>query len=171
MDSLADMGGSQGWGRAKVPTDEPPFAEAWEGRSFALTLLTMGRISGRNLDAFRHALERLHPVDYLVDGYYGRWLNAAELMLTDSAILGVVPFDARTPSHPVALQDDPLGARSEAVRRLRDICPALALKLNGNGLRLYPRVVLACFMASGRTLALRTRPRARAPARRPRSRR
>lgn len=39
--------------------------------------------------------------------------------VTDSAILGVVPFDARAPSHPVAMQDDPLGARSEAVRRLR----------------------------------------------------
>ena len=84
MDSIADMGGTQGWGPAQVPTDEPPFAEPWEGRSFAITVLTMGRISGRNLDAFRHALGRLHPVDYLVDGYYGRWLNAAELMLTDS---------------------------------------------------------------------------------------
>ena len=95
MDSLADMGGSQGWGPAKVPTEDPPFAEAWEGRAFALTLLTMGRISGRNLDAFRHALERLHPVDYLVDGYYGRWLNAAELMLTDSSVLAPGAVDAR----------------------------------------------------------------------------
>ena len=96
MDSLADMGGSQGWGRAQVPTEEPPFAEPWEGRAFALTLLTMGRISGRNLDAFRHALERLHPVDYLVDGYYGRWLNAAELMLVDSAVLAPGAVDARS---------------------------------------------------------------------------
>ncbi len=46
-----------------------------------------GRIPGRNLDAFRHALSRLHPVDYLADGYYGRWLNPAELMLVDSAVL------------------------------------------------------------------------------------
>jgi nitrile hydratase subunit beta len=95
MDSIADMGGTQGWGPARVPTDEPPFAEPWEGRSFALTVLTMGRISGRNLDAFRHALGRLHPVDYLVDGYYGRWLNAAELMLTDSAVLAPGAVDAR----------------------------------------------------------------------------
>ena len=95
MDSIADMGGTQGWGPAQVPTDEPPFAEPWEGRSFAITVLTMGRISGRNLDAFRHALGRLHPVDYLVDGYYGRWLNAAELMLTDSRILAPGAVDAR----------------------------------------------------------------------------
>ena len=95
MDSIADMGGTQGWGPARVPTDEPPFAEPWEGRSFAMTVLTMGRISGRNLDAFRHALGRLHPVDYLVDGYFGRWLNAAELMLTDSRILAPGAVDAR----------------------------------------------------------------------------
>ncbi len=96
MDGIADMGGSQGWGRASAPTaDEPPFAEPWEGRAFAMTLLTMGRISGQNLDAFRHALERLSPDDYLEDGYYGRWLNAAELMLTESAILAPGAVDAR----------------------------------------------------------------------------
>lgn len=96
MDSIADMGGMQGFGRAPVPeAGEPPFAERWEGRAFAITLLTMGRISGQNLDAFRHALARLHPVDYLSDGYYGRWLNAAELMLTDSRILEPGAVDAR----------------------------------------------------------------------------
>jgi nitrile hydratase subunit beta len=96
VDPLADMGGSPGWGPAQVPTaDEPPFGEPWEGRSFALTLLTMNRVSGQNLDAFRYALERLDPVSYLADGYYGRWLNAAELMLTDSAILAPGAVDAR----------------------------------------------------------------------------
>jgi nitrile hydratase beta subunit len=95
MDPLADMGGSPNWGAVRVPEDEPPFAEPWEGRSFALTLLTMNRVSGRNLDAFRHALERLDPVSYLVDGYYGRWLNAAELMLTDSSVIAPGAVDAR----------------------------------------------------------------------------
>ncbi|MDN5919303.1 MAG: nitrile hydratase subunit beta [Pseudonocardia sp.] len=96
MDSIADLGGMQGWGSVRVPSaDEPPFAEPWEGRAFAMTLLTMGRISGRNLDAFRYALGRLHPVDYLVDGYYGRWLNAAEMMLTDSRILEPGAVEAR----------------------------------------------------------------------------
>ncbi|SFN26435.1 nitrile hydratase [Pseudonocardia ammonioxydans] len=96
MDSIADMGGMQGFGPVPAPeADEPPFAETWEGRAFALTVLTMGRISGQNLDAFRHALGRLHPLDYLSDGYYGRWLNAAELMLTDSRILAPGAVDAR----------------------------------------------------------------------------
>ncbi len=96
MGSTADIGGTDGWGRATAPTaDEPVFAEPWEGRAFAMTVLTMGRISGRNLDAFRHALGRLSREDYLEDGYYGRWLNAAELMLTDSAILAPGAVDAR----------------------------------------------------------------------------
>jgi nitrile hydratase len=52
-------------------------------------------VSGQNLDAFRHALERLDRSAYLDDGYYGRWLNAAELMLADSAILAPGAIDAR----------------------------------------------------------------------------
>ncbi|MCD2194389.1 nitrile hydratase subunit beta [Actinomycetospora endophytica] len=96
MDSIADMGGVLGYGPASRPmADEPPFAEPWEGRAFAMTVLAMGRISGRNLDAFRHALERLSPLDYLADGYYGRWLNAAELMLVESAVLAPGAVDTR----------------------------------------------------------------------------
>lgn len=95
MSSTGDIGGTEGWGRAATPTDEPPFHERWEARAFAMTLLTMGRISGRNLDAFRHALGRLDRGDYFEDGYYGRWLNAAELMLTDSAVLAPGAVDAR----------------------------------------------------------------------------
>ena len=87
MDRIADLGGTEGWGRVKAPTaDEPVFSEPWESRAFALALLSMGRVSGRNLDAFRHALERLEQSEYFDDTYYGRWLHAAELMLVESAI-------------------------------------------------------------------------------------
>src|SRR5258708_38763758 len=90
------MGGTEGWETLAPPRPgEPVFAEPWEGRAFALTLLSMGRVSGRNLDAFRHALARLDRSAYLDDGYYGRWLNATELMLTDSAILAPGAIDAR----------------------------------------------------------------------------
>lgn len=96
MDTIADLGGSEGWGRVPAPApDEPVFAEPWEGRAFALTLLTMGRISGQNLDAFRRALGELDRDAYFDDGYYGRWLNAAELMLVQSAILAPGAVDAR----------------------------------------------------------------------------
>lgn len=94
MDGIHDMGGAQCWGAVRAPEPEPVFDEPWEARAFALALLSM-RLSGTNLDAFRHALERLKPVDYLADGYYGRWLHAAELLLTDSSIIAPGAVTAR----------------------------------------------------------------------------
>jgi nitrile hydratase beta subunit len=95
MSRIADLGGTEGWGRVKTPTaDEPVFAQPWEGRAFALTLLSMG-VSGRNLDAARHAMERLEHAEYFDDGYWGRWLHAAELMLVESAILAPGAVEAR----------------------------------------------------------------------------
>ena len=95
MDGIADMGGTEGWGPTRPPlVDEPVFGEAWEGRAFALALLST-RLAGWNLDAFRHALERLSRAAYLDDGYFGRWLNAAALVLTDSALLAPKEVEAR----------------------------------------------------------------------------
>ena len=90
MDGIHDMGGKHGWGTVSIDPDEPVFESAWEARAFALGAMSAG-LAGTNLDAFRHALERLHPLDYLSDGYYGRWLACAELLLVDS---GVVPSGA-----------------------------------------------------------------------------
>jgi nitrile hydratase subunit beta len=97
MDGIADMGGTPGWGPTHPPRrDEPVFEEPWQGRAFALTLLATRVAYGTmNADAFRHSLERLDRAAYLDDGYYGRWLNGAELMLTDSAILAPGAIDAR----------------------------------------------------------------------------
>jgi nitrile hydratase len=95
MDGIADMGGTHGWGHLHPPRgDEPVFGEPWQGRAFALTLLSIA-VSGQNIDAFRHAQERLDRAAYLDDGYFGRWLNASELMLTDSAILAPGAINAR----------------------------------------------------------------------------
>lgn len=95
MSRIADLGGAQGWGRVKRPrADEPVFAQPWEGRAFALMLLSMG-VSGRNLNAARYAVERLERAEYFDDGYWGRWLHGAELMLLDSAILAPGAVEAR----------------------------------------------------------------------------
>lgn len=98
MDGIADMGGTEGWGRAQRPRpDEPVFAAPWQGRAFALALLA-NRLAGGNLDSFRHALERLDRHAYLDDGYFGRWLHGAESILTDSAVLAPSAVDARARS-------------------------------------------------------------------------
>jgi nitrile hydratase subunit beta len=94
MDGIADMGGMQGWGPVRRPGDEPVFDAKWEARAFALGLLSM-RTSGTNLDSFRHALERQTPVDYIADGYFGRWCHAAETLLVDSSIIAAGAVEAR----------------------------------------------------------------------------
>jgi nitrile hydratase subunit beta len=95
VDGIADMGGTPGWGSMHPPRrDEPVFKEPWEPRAFALAIFS-NRVSGGNLDSFRHALERLDRAHYIDDGYYGRWLNAGELRLIDSAILAPGAIDAR----------------------------------------------------------------------------
>ncbi|GAA4572916.1 nitrile hydratase subunit beta [Planotetraspora kaengkrachanensis] len=95
MDGIADMGGTAGWGPVHPPrAGEPVFAEPWQGRAFALGLYSI-RVAGWNVDAFRHATERLDRSAYLDDGYYGRWLNSTELVLTESAILAPGAIDAR----------------------------------------------------------------------------
>jgi nitrile hydratase subunit beta len=96
MPAIADIGGTDGWGPVHPPDpDEQVFHETWEGRAFALAVLGMGRISGQNLDAFRYALGRLDHRAYFEEGYYGRWLNAAELMLVESGIISADAVDAR----------------------------------------------------------------------------
>ena len=95
MDTIADMGGMQGMGSVQLtPPDDPPFHEEWERRAFAMALLSM-RTSGTNLDTFRYALECQHPLDYLLDGYYGRWLKCAENLLEGSAIIAPGAVEAR----------------------------------------------------------------------------
>jgi nitrile hydratase len=90
-----DLGGQPSWGPVAPPDpDEKVFKEEWEARAFALALLSM-RLSGTNLDAFRHAMNRLGPAEYFEDGYYGRWLHGAENLLKDSRIIDPGAVDAR----------------------------------------------------------------------------
>lgn len=94
MDGIADMGGTQGWGTVSIEPDEPVFHERWEAKAFAFGALS-ARLSGQNLDAMRHAIDRQHPLDYLADGYYGRWLACVETMLIDSSVLAPGAVEAR----------------------------------------------------------------------------
>jgi nitrile hydratase subunit beta len=95
MDGVHDMGGkAQYFG--PLPTidpDEPAFHAEWEGKAFALALLA-NRVSGANLHAFRHAIERVPEPEYL-SGYYERWLASAEILLLDSGLLAPGAVAAR----------------------------------------------------------------------------
>lgn len=80
MDGIHDLGGMQGFGRVpRGPEAERTFAADWQRRVFGLAL----GAGLSNVDAHRHAIERLDPVTYLTAGYWGRWLAALELLLRE----------------------------------------------------------------------------------------
>src|SRR5215213_9511886 len=90
-----DMGGRDRYFGPLPPinADEKAFAHEWEGRAFALALLA-NRVSGANLHAFRHAIERVPEPEYL-SGYYERWLASAGILLLDSGVLAPGAVEAR----------------------------------------------------------------------------
>jgi nitrile hydratase len=94
MDGIHDMGGTQGWGSVAIDPDEPVFHTDWERKAFAFGALS-SRMAGTNLDAMRHAIDRQHPYDYLVDGYFGRWLGCVETLLVESGLLAPGAVEAR----------------------------------------------------------------------------
>jgi len=85
VDGIHDMGGMQGFGHVQPLTAAPPFAEPWEGKAFVIGALA-ARIAGTNLHAFRHAIERVPPREYLA-GYWNRWTIGAQIMMGDSGVL------------------------------------------------------------------------------------
>jgi nitrile hydratase subunit beta len=77
MNGVHDMGGQHGMGPVQYEKNEPVFHAAWEGRVYALSR-AMRAWRKWSLDADRHALELMNPVDYLRMSYYERWLTRLE---------------------------------------------------------------------------------------------
>src|SRR5690348_15034913 len=75
MNGVHDMGGNQGMGPIRRESREPAFHERWEGRVYALSRVLRTRGGLWNLDAFRHGIETLPPVDYLRMPYYEKWFT------------------------------------------------------------------------------------------------
>lgn len=84
------MGGWHGFGKVEVEPNEAVFHHPWEGRVFGIVQSFAG-----NIDAGRHSLERLDPVTYLKNGYYGRWLAALERGLRETGIVTNEEIEAR----------------------------------------------------------------------------
>jgi len=74
MNGPHDMGGLQDMGPLEYEKDEPVFHAQWEARIYALTR-AMRAWRKWTLDADRHALEVIPPVDYLRMSYYERWAH------------------------------------------------------------------------------------------------
>jgi nitrile hydratase len=109
-----------GFGPIHRESDEPVFHEAWEGRVFGMSMLGAG-LPPIPLDARRHQLERLDPVQYLSSSYYERWLariNAALIeagILTREEIQGRMQKFAANPDTPLPRRENPV--RADAVAK------------------------------------------------------
>jgi nitrile hydratase subunit beta len=120
-----DLGGRPGFGA--VPVDDGVVFHAdWERRAFGLANLAQV-LAGFNVDAFRHAIERISPGDYFRWGYYGRWLQCAETMLREGGVLpvgeGVRTTDATPPEAPGARRPLPEDARYAPGDRVLVLAP------------------------------------------------
>ncbi len=95
MDSIHDLGGKDGFGAIEISSGTVGFAERWHGAVFTIinTLFYSG--VAKNPDHFRHAIERIDPISYLNDGYYGRWLGCAETLLVEAGKLTQAQLTAR----------------------------------------------------------------------------
>ncbi len=95
MDGIHDLGGKHGFGPVVREIDEPVFHDRWEATVFAMS--AAGRAAGAwdNSDRFRHGVERIDPVSYLADGYYGRWLGGIETLLVEAGAVSTEEVTAR----------------------------------------------------------------------------
>ena len=95
MDGIHDLGGKFGYGPVDRTTPAQGFAERWEASVFTMT--RVGRSCGaiQNTDQFRFAVERIDPVAYLTQSYYGRWLGAVENLLVEAQVISSEELTAR----------------------------------------------------------------------------
>ncbi len=131
MDGIHDMGGMHGFGRVPYAREEPVFTARWQARVFGMVNLALGA-GVSNIDALRHAIERIPPSDYLRVGYYGRWLAGLERRLDET---GVVP-------------EDELRARLAGKRTIARPLPAIAAPAHATARR--PRAAAPRFAVGAR---------------------
>ena len=87
MDGIHDMGGMAGFGGINIEAHEPVFHSPWEGRAFAMNLVAIGVLQAYNPDEYRHALERMSPLDYLSASYYERVLTGVASLLVEKELI------------------------------------------------------------------------------------
>lgn len=87
MDGIHDLGGKHGFGAVEIEESTLAFQHHWQGAIFTIVNSLFFSGVAHNADHFRHAIERIDPISYLSDGYYGRWLGAAENLLVEAGEL------------------------------------------------------------------------------------
>jgi nitrile hydratase subunit beta len=108
-----DMGGQQGMGPVEYEKDEPVFHAPWEARIYALDQAIRAWRTW-NLDAHRHALERLFPADYLRMSYYERWVHRLAAQVVEYGLVSKEELESGTAAHCSTTADPPLSLATAA---------------------------------------------------------
>jgi nitrile hydratase len=82
-----------GFGAVVAEAAEPPFHEAWEGRTFALMIVTGAK--GLRQGTIRAHIEAMPAADYLAASYFERWAFGVERALVETGALTAQEIDAR----------------------------------------------------------------------------
>ena len=95
MNGIHDLGGMQDFGAVEREDNEPAFHAPWEAAVVAM--MQAGRARGLyNIDEFRHAIERMKPVQYLSATYYEKWLDGITRLLIEKGVVSEDEMKART---------------------------------------------------------------------------
>ena len=109
MNGVHDMGGMHGLGPIAPEPDEPIFHEQWEARTLALTL-AMGAWGRWNIDASRHARERIEGALYLRMSYYEKWLAGLLTLMREQGLVTPSEIASGKPEAGAARLTPPLTA-------------------------------------------------------------
>jgi len=109
MNGVHDMGGMQDMGAVQREKNEPVFHQRWEGR--VCGMMWLGSAWGKwNLDAMRHAIERIPPAEYLRMSYYEKWLAALVDLVTGRGLVTRAELESGKPAAGSAKATPPVKA-------------------------------------------------------------
>lgn len=109
MNNIHDMGGMHGFGAIPIEENEPVFHSDWEAKAMAITV-AMGAWGRWNIDASRHAREKLAPQEYLNFTYYERWVAALADLMVDRGLVTVTELQNAKPDAGTTRAEPPLTA-------------------------------------------------------------
>ncbi len=90
MNGPQDLGGMMGFGAIAPEANEPLFHAPWEKRALALSL-AMGATRQWNIDASRHAREKIPHHQYWSLSYYEIWIEGLLRLMNERSMLDGPP--------------------------------------------------------------------------------
>jgi nitrile hydratase beta subunit len=110
MNGVHDMGGMQGFGSIANEPNEPLFHAPWERRALALTVVTAAWRKW-NIDAMRHARERIPAAEYLRSSYYEKWIAGLVDMMVQTGLVTQAEIESGHPAPGSVKAVPPLAAK------------------------------------------------------------